>query len=130
MKLDMDCVRDVLIELEELPLDCHTPFSFSNSVNLHGIDDVCYTLAKLHEGNYINAEVHRLTSGQYDFYGIYDLTFSGHEFLAKIRDPKQWRAVKKGITAVGNYSLSAISAIAEGVTSVGIGTFIRALTGP
>lgn len=123
MKLDMDCVRDVLLELEGLPLDCHTPCSFSNSVSIHGMDNVCYTLAKLEEGNYINAEVQRLTSGQYDFYGIYDLTFSGHEFLAKIRDPKQWRVVKRGLLAVRDYSLSAIESVAQGVTAASISAF-------
>lgn len=60
---------------------------------------------------------------------VTDLTPSGHEFLSKIRDAKQWRIIKKGLSAVGDYSLAAISAIAEGATSAGIGKFISALIG-
>ena len=124
MRLDLDCVRDILLELEELPLDCHTPYSFPGSIARYGEDEVCYTLAKLSEGKYINADVSRLPSGQYDFYGIFDMTFGGHEFLAKIRDTGQWKNVKKGLSAVRNYSLSAISSVAEGVTAAAINAYL------
>lgn len=130
MKLDMDCVRDILLEFEELPLACHTPCSFPSSIAQHGEDAVCYTLAKLSEGKYINADVQRFPNGQYDFYGIYDMTFSGHQFLAKIRDEQQWGAVKKGLSAVRNYSLSAISSISEGITAAAINAYFSGKTNP
>ena len=125
MRLDMDCVRDVLLEFEDLPLGCYTPYSFPISIAEHGEDEVCYTLAKLGEGKYINADIRRHPSGQYDFYGIYDMTFSGHELLAEIRDPERWKKVKSGMSAVRSYSLSAISAIAEGMTAAGISVLFQ-----
>lgn len=130
MRLDMDCIRDVLLEFETLPLDCHTPYSFPASITQHGEDAVCYSLAKLSEGDYINADVRRHPGGQYDFLGIYDMTFSGHELLAEIRDPERWKKVKSGMSAVRSYSLSAISAIAEGMTAAGISALFQRRINP
>ena len=125
MKLDMDCVRDVLLELEGFPLDCHTPYSFQTSIARHGENEVCYTLAKLSEGKYINSDIRRHPNGQYDFYGIYDMTFAGHELLAEVRDPERWKKVKASMSAIRSYSLSAISAIAEGMTAAGISVLFQ-----
>ena len=54
---------------------------------------------------------------------ILDLTPKGHQFIAQIRDSGQWKKVKNGLDAVRNYSLAAISAVAEGVTSAGISAY-------
>lgn len=106
MKLDMDCVRDILMECEGLPLGCHTPYSFQTSIARHGEDEVCYTLAKLGEGNYINASISRLPGGQYDFYGIYDMTFAGHQFLENIMDDKVWHKAKGVLKKAGSSSFN------------------------
>ena len=52
------------------------------------------------------------------------LTYSGHEFLERIRDEKRWGKVKGILNTVRDYSLSAISAIAEGVTSAAITSYL------
>ena len=61
-----------------------------------------------------------------DHYKIFvaDLSPNGHEFLSKIRDNNQWSKVKTGLSAVRNYSLSAISSVAEGVTSAAISAYL------
>ena len=68
MKLEIDCVRDVLLELEKLPVDCHTSSTFSSSIDKYGSDNVEYTLAKLKEAQYINADIRLFPNGQYDCY--------------------------------------------------------------
>ena len=113
MKLDIECVRDVLLEFEQLPLGAHTVYSFPNALAKYGIDNVDYTIAKLTEANYISAEVTRLTNGTYDFYGIYDITFEGHQFLEKIRDNKIWSKTKKVASNVGSRALDVIAQIAS-----------------
>lgn len=123
MKLDINCVRAILLELEGFPLGSYTPCDFKQAVSEFGIDSVEYTLKKLHEGGYINAKITEPDTAKLDFYGIFDMTFAGHEFLAKIRDTQQWATVKKGAAAIRNYSLSAISAIAEGVTAAAINAY-------
>ena len=127
MKLNVNCVRSILLELEEFPLGSYTPYDFKQAISEFGIDSVEYTLKKLYEGGYINAKVTDPDTERLDFYGIFDMTFSGHEFLAKIRDSQQWSAVKKGAGAIRNYSLSAISAIAEGLTAAAISAYFSGL---
>lgn len=113
MKLDIDCVRDVLLEFEKLPLSCYTPYNFPASIKKHGIDNVEYSLAKLKEAGYINADIPQCSNGQYEFYGIFDMTFSGHQFLESIRENKVWSRTKSIVGKVGSGSFSLISQVAS-----------------
>ncbi|MBC3938549.1 hypothetical protein D4A47_06415 [Anaerotruncus massiliensis (ex Liu et al. 2021)] len=54
------------------------------------------------------------------------MTLSGHEFLESIRDDDRWKRIKSGLSAIRNFSLSAISSIAEGVTSAAITAYLKA----
>lgn len=112
MKLDIECIRDVLLELEELPVDCYTVNEFSSSIAKHGEDNVEYTLAKLNEAGYINADIRLHPNGQYDCYGIYCMTFVGHEFLASIKHPNVWEQLKKATTTGGSAGIKLIGEIA------------------
>lgn len=47
MKLNIDCIRDVLLELETLPIGWYDITSFQNSVEKYGTDNVLYTLPPL-----------------------------------------------------------------------------------
>lgn len=115
MKLNIDCVRDVLLELEELPVDCHTPESFQGSVKKYGIENVEYTLSKLKEAEYINADIQLYPNGQYDYYGIFDITFLGHQFLEKIRDNTIWSKTKTVASGIGSWAFDVITQIATSV---------------
>ena len=115
MKLDIDCVRDILLEFEDLPVGCHTPYSFPKSISENGIENVEYTLAKLKEAGYINADIRLYPSGQYDYCGIYNMTFSGHQFIEKIRDNKVWAKTKTVAAGVGSFSFDLITQIATSV---------------
>lgn len=98
MKLDINCVRDVLLCLEEsLVLDddltCNS-FSvemFYNQCNLetYTIAEVGYTLVKLEEAGYINASFKWLNRQIYCS-DIYSITFAGHQFLDTIRPASTW----------------------------------------
>lgn len=112
MKLDIECVRDVLLELEELPVDCHTVDDFPHSLAKHGTENVEYTLAKLNEAGYINADIRLYPSGQYDYYGIYCMTFAGHEFLTSVKQPSVWEQLKKATTSGGSAGIKLIGEIA------------------
>lgn len=112
MKLDIDCVRDVLLEFEELPINCYTPYIFKKSISQHGEDAVEYALAKLNEAGYIRADIRTFQNGQYDYYGIFDITFSGHQFLEKIRDNKVWSKTKMVTGAAGSRAFDVITQVA------------------
>ena len=117
MKLDIDCVRDVLLEFEELPLGCYTPYDFPKAVGKYGIQNTEYTLAKLDEAKYINAEIMQLPNGTLEFLGIYSITYPGHQFLENIRQNKVWTKTKAIAGKVGSGSFSLISQIASSVLS-------------
>lgn len=115
MKLDMECVRSVLLELEELPLGYYMPEDFSKSIKEYGENSVLYALAKLHEADYIHANIGRDMNAQYEFFGIYDITFSGHQFLEKIRDNRVWEKTKTIAGSVGSWAVDIIAQIATGI---------------
>ncbi len=114
MKLNIDCVRDVLLELESFPMGSCSIESFENSISKYGRDDVTYTLMKLIEARYINAKYQRSITGDIRFMDFYDMTFQGHEFLEKIRSDTVWnQKLKPVFTAIGSMSLEAISSVAN-----------------
>lgn len=88
-----------------------------------GREDVFYALFCLEQAGYIDSSIQHANNviGERE---INYMTFSGHEFLESIRDDMRWSVVKKGLSAVRNYSLSAISSIAEGVTSAAISSYL------
>lgn len=43
------------------------------------------------------------------------ITWSGHDFLDAIRDPKIWKATKAGADAAGGFSIELLKALAKGL---------------
>lgn len=114
MKLDIECVRDVLLELETFPIGVYLVGSLKNSIANHGRENVEYTLVKLSEANYVNVQYCRMTNGSFLFDSILDITFQGHEFLEKIRSDTVWNQKLKPIfSSVGSASFEVISAVAS-----------------
>ena len=138
MKLNADCIRDVLLELENslsyrTNEEGHLERVF---VSLHDLDcilikyhkeDIFYTLTNLEQAGYIEMTAQWSGSGLYRCV-VNCITFRGHEFLEKIRDNQSWDKVKAGVAAVRNYSLDAISAIANGIASAAISAYFEKIT--
>lgn len=112
MKLDLNCVRDVLIELEEFPIGSYSNESFKKSIAEHGSENVLYALVKLSEAKYINAEYIRTMDGRPHIGGIFDLTFAGHEFLNSVRSPSVWERLKESTVDGGTACLKVVGDIA------------------
>lgn len=144
MRLDMDCIRDVLLCVEEntgLRNFCYfVDLGLSESAEFIGtemnIQDYQFDLLKIYENDTIiyhvnfcvEANLISLIDGS-DMYHIMveDLTPSGHDFLANIREKKNWGLVKSIAQKVGGYSLSAIIKIASGVSSNLIDEYLKSL---
>ena len=94
MKLNIECVRSVLIEPETLPPHVYIYSDFIESVRKHGDEEVNYCLAKLIEAQYVNGDYKRSGAGTILGCRVYDMTFSGHQFLDTIRDNKVWATLK------------------------------------
>lgn len=117
MKLNYDCVRDVLLTIEEITgLDDELSFEtigFYDIVShLSQYDDkeIYYTILKLSEADYIKTEWLDDKQKNFNFYFVFDITFKGHEYLNSIRNQTVWNAIKK--SAIG-LSMTLIPKLAE-----------------
>lgn len=112
MKLDAECVRSVLLELEEKPLGVYLPDDLSESFSKYGMENVEYAILKLNEAGYIRAGISETLSGDYEIFGILDITFNGHEFLNSIRSPSVWERLKDSTLDGGTACLKVVGDIA------------------
>lgn len=124
MQLKPDCVRDVLLFLEEnLTLvrgqnKRHSIQTISTGalgkdekmIGKYSYEDIFYTVTKLHEAKLIKATSFGGVNILY--FEIEDITWSGHEFIGNVRNHGIWEhtkacAKKIGITSMkGLWSLS------------------------
>lgn len=134
MQLNPDCVRDVLLKIEDL----HCVFvnddgyiekeslwieSLYSALPDYRKEDIFYSLYNLDQAGYVDISMQWI-NGTVSKCIVNHMTYTGHEFLNNIRDSSNWKTINKGLTAIRNYSLSAISAIAEGVTSAAISAYL------
>jgi len=137
LKLNIECMREVLLVIEkdleyftndEGEVEKATLYlrDISNAIPNFSQEDIFYSLYNLDQAGYVDISVKWLSGAVYSC-AINNMTYTGHEFLESIRDPKCWGLIKKGVSSVSNFSLAAISAIAEGITSAAITTYLGKL---
>lgn len=135
MKLDADCVRDVLISIEVLQHvfvndDGYVEKEALWAENLYDALPeydravVFYALYNLDQAGYISLSV-KWINGCVDECAINHITYAGHELTAKIRDKERWHGIKKALPVIRNYSIDAIGAVSEGMTSAAITALIQ-----
>ena len=119
MKLNYDCVRSVLLTVEksktideELNLNPLTVETIFEQLPKYEDNEILYTIEKLKEAGYINATI-QFAAGHYIDGFISSITYSGHEYLDNIRDPKVWRKVKSVLAKAGATTLPLISQAAQ-----------------
>ncbi len=96
MKLNFECIKDVLLFLEkELQLDDMfelIPLSASDiykALTQYTAKEIYYTLKKLAEEGYICAKIEsrQVSTNRYkSFYCVSDITFKGHQYLNSVRN--------------------------------------------
>ena len=118
MRLDMDCVREVLLEIEKMPFNGYiTIDQLCSALPEMEPDNVYYSALKLIEAGYLSGDIlPKMKSYLPGIKGIYDITFQGHEFLNEIREPERWTKVKTISKRIGSSSLQAIWNIAQQLT--------------
>lgn len=114
MKLSNDCVRDLLLFVEEkVGLDQPLNIKFA-AIKNYSLDELIYTAKKLKEAGYINATISECIDGSCDIY-IYSLTWNGHKFLDNIRDDGVWKTTKGIVSKFSSVSLGIIENVATQV---------------
>lgn len=138
MKLNADCIRAVLLKIEE---QHQITVDEEGGVSIETLDvedlypllpdfskeDIFYSLFNLDQAGYV--ELYSLDAGdEIVMYGIRYMTYAGHEFLDKIRDPERWTKVKSITSAARSFALDAINQAANGVASAAINALIEKYT--
>lgn len=127
MKLDISCIRDILLFLES------EPFLITNDsgdIEVSGVwfpqirkalpqypqEQIYYTLARLDEAGFLDLST-QWAGDSMNLCCVNYITFSGHEFLEKVRPPTVWEKTSGIAGKLGSFSLDIIEKIAEGVAS-------------
>lgn len=116
MKLNKDCVRDILIYIEEksvyeeigmgkkrLHIVSFDELCKSNSID-HGNDIINYALEKMEEHNLIkfnSNKNHSSIDRCFINYHISEITNKGHEFLDNVKNLEHWNKIKTAIENAG-----------------------------
>ncbi len=138
MKLNNDCIRAVMLELEETlnlsvnsngEIESHSLWleSLFDALPNYSKEDIFYSLDNLKQAGYVELTTQWADGEVLCLCAITKITFEGHEFLNRIRDSKRWAVVKGGLSAIRDYSLSAITAVAEGVANAAISKYLEQL---
>lgn len=126
MKLNKECIRDMLLYIEEHCIYYEdTRFGKSlhevslkeltevDELSQYSYDDKYYTLQKLFEGQYIQGRIIP-DNNPYDFDLAYikALSLKGHNLLDNIRPEPVWEKTKGTLKKVGDFSLHIMSQVA------------------
>lgn len=126
MKLNKECIRDMLIYIEEHCVFEDVPtferrmreVSWNELVNapelsIYSEDDKRYTVQKLFEGRFIEGWVipkncfHRFSHAY-----IRELTLQGHRLIDNMRPEPVWDQTKGVLKKIGDFSLDVMSQVA------------------
>ena len=130
MRLNPDCVRDVLLYLEEnlSYISEDTNSLEHNSIGIHKIaedlhnqngyktEDVHYSIEKLIEIRYIIPKTElRGNHNTLLYCPIADISYAGHMFLGTIRGRTIWEATKSTAKKLGGISIQGLSLISSSI---------------
>lgn len=117
MKMDIDCIRDILLQAEETPFtvyrdsDDDNEDSGLNFIAKYDDKTLLYHIDIADELGLLKASICIGMSS------VYDLSAQGHLFLADIREENVWSKTKEISKQVGASSLDTVKQIAVNVIS-------------
>lgn len=118
MKLNPDCMRDILMFAENIEYGTQATLSdMCDSLN-YTAEEINYTTKKLDEAGLIDVSfVYNLGNPVATLARLNDLTYDGHKVLADIRNEKIWESTKSAANEIGVNSIQALTQIATGVVT-------------
>ncbi|WP_027638634.1 DUF2513 domain-containing protein [Clostridium cadaveris] len=122
MKLNPDCIREVLTYIEENQtyvkgtLQRLHDTDICNEITKFSRSDVLYSIKQLSNSNMLDSHIIKTAADSYIIY-IFDITPSGHEFLANIRTDNVWNQTKKIANKVGSFSLDVLTKISVSIVT-------------
>lgn len=120
MKLNQDCIRDVMLYIEsnaEFGTFIYLKsFLDASELSKYDNDTIKYTLGKLDETGYLKSSCQWIDNNVYSF-STGMITWEGHKFLDTIRDTKIWSKTKQITSKFSSVSVSMVENIASQVIS-------------
>lgn len=121
MKLNNDCIRDILVSVESLDFgESWIITDLSEKLPDYTEDQLEYHCIQLVNAGFLEASVYTPLGSPTYIRQINDLTYQGHQFLADIRSEDTWNKTKSIAKSVGSESLHAIKDIAAGIVTSAI----------
>lgn len=140
MKLDIECVREVLLYLENNLIYDNESYSYEHLTitmtqvieditNQKGLDEklLAYAIEKMCEVHIIEADIHKGAHHNILSCNIYDISFYGHQFIENIRPESIWEKTKGIATSIGNHSLKFIEDTAQKCAVTATATMVSSL---
>lgn len=115
MKLNYDCVREVLLYIEENLQYGQILYSSDIELENYEYEDVQYTIDLLADSAYIKANKLQALGPTLPSFHIYSLTMQGHELLDNIRDNSVWKKIKKKVSGLASVSLPIINSVGSAI---------------
>ena len=124
MKLNPDCIRDILLAVEDTSSYGKIISSFelykSTSLSNYSENEILYHVRQLAWSKMLE---------QTDFYldnsfSILDLSPQGHEFLNNIRSDDNWNKTKKFSAKIGSLAVSTLQSVASSIISISIQKYL------
>lgn len=129
MKMNPDCIRDVLLYLEEnlvyleeintakiQAISWETLFQDEYLSSTYLTEDIKYTIQKLYEIRFIECSVATGSRNDWLHCNILNLTWHGHEFLDTVRGKTVWEATKEKAFKLGGMSIKTLAVVALEIT--------------
>ena len=120
MKLNHECVRDLLLTIENDSTSYITLSGLYNQnppLQIHSYKDVLYTTRVLFTSEYNQGKDHSYADEM-----IIDLiTYEGHKFLDNIRDQISWNQTVEKVSKIGSVALPIVAQIAWDITKARLG---------
>lgn len=127
MRLNYDCVRDVLLYISEhqtyktnhlgkkelTPVMAQAIESNENLQNKYIVDDISYSIVQLFSCRYISGNRIPSSGAVIEYGKIEDITPQGHEFLDNVKSESVWEHVKSISTKAGIGTLKTLCACAK-----------------
>lgn len=116
MKLNPDCIRDILLVVEK-ETDLNTQVRYpvetvDDLISSYTQEEVLYHIKQCElSGMFAKIKWYNVTMGCVVFY----LSPAGHEFLSNIKDDGNWSKTKEMAGKVGSFSLNVLKEIAVSV---------------
>ena len=108
MKLDINCVRDVMLTLEDdLVIDengetvAYSADQLVKRLSQYGRGEIIYTVKKLIEGGLLTANEDYTDPENIWFFRDSGITYKGHDFIASVRPQPVWMKVRSRLENTG-----------------------------